>query len=132
MFGLRQKLSLGFIGLLLIMIIVGLTNVRQIDKLSHDIGMILKENYRSVVACQEMKKALERIDSGVLLTLLGYELKGDVEIKESIDTFLKQLDIEKNNITIPGEGKKSTKSKVSLKDIRQFSKWSGTSKYRGV
>jgi two-component system, NtrC family, sensor histidine kinase KinB len=106
MFGLRQKLSLGFIGLLLIMIIVGLTDVRQIDELSQDIGMILKENYRSVIACQEMKKALERIDSGVLLTLLGYEIRGDEEIKESIDTFLQELDIEKNNITIPGEGQK--------------------------
>ncbi len=106
MFGLRQKLSLGFIGLLLIMIIVGLTDVRQIDKLSRDISMILKENYRSVIACQEMKKALERIDSGALLTLLGYELKGDEEIKASIDTFLRELDIEKNNITVPGEGQK--------------------------
>ena len=96
------------------MIVVGLTNVRQIDKLSRDIGMILKENYRSVIACQEMKKSLERIDSGVLLTLLGYELKGDEEIKESINTFLNELDVEKNNITIPGEGEKNRRSRTSL------------------
>jgi two-component system, NtrC family, sensor histidine kinase KinB len=106
MFGLRQKLSLGFIGLLLIMIVVGVTNVRQIDGLSRDIGMILQENYRSVIACQEMKKALERIDSGVLLTLLGYERKGDKEISDNIDTFLNELELEKNNITIAGEGER--------------------------
>ena len=27
--------------------------------------MILKENYRSVVACQDMKESLERMDSGI-------------------------------------------------------------------
>jgi NtrC-family two-component system sensor histidine kinase KinB len=106
MFGLRHKLSLGFIGLLLIMIIIGLKSVQQIGELGQGIGVILKENYRSVVACQEMKKALERIDSGVLTTLLGYEREGNKEITDGIAIFSKALDIEKNNVTLPGEGER--------------------------
>ncbi len=104
MFGIRHRLSLGFIGLLLIMMIIGLKSVQQIGELGQGIGVILRENYRSVVACQEMKKALERIDSGVLTTLLGYEQEGDKEIAGGIAIFEKELDFEKNNVTLPGEG----------------------------
>ncbi len=106
MFGLRRKLSLGFIGLLLIMVAIGLKSVQQIDELGKGIDVILKENYRSVTACQQMKKALERIDSGVLLTLLGYRHEGDIEIDNSIALFREELSAEKGNITIPGEGEK--------------------------
>ncbi len=45
----------------------------QINDLGQAIDVILKENYRSVVACQEMKESLERIDSGILFTLAGNE-----------------------------------------------------------
>ena len=76
MIGIRQKLVLGFSGLLLIVAAMGLMTIRQIDALGGAIDVILKQNYRSVIACQDMTEALERIDSGVLFTFSGHYDEG--------------------------------------------------------
>ncbi len=76
MLGLRQKLSLGFGGLLVIILVIGIQSIIHLSRLGESIDVILRENYRSVIACQEMKEALERIDSGVLFSLQGYTPKG--------------------------------------------------------
>jgi two-component system, NtrC family, sensor histidine kinase KinB len=68
---LRQKLALGFGGLLVIIAAIGIHNISRIIALGQSIDVILRENYRSVVACQEMKEALERMDSGAVFVLLG-------------------------------------------------------------
>jgi PAS domain S-box-containing protein len=108
MLSLRQKLSLGFGGLLLIMLIGGVQSIIQFRYLGKSIDVILKENYHSVVACQDMKEALERMDSGVLFTSLGYQQLGNEQIKKNEEAFEKALQIELHNITVPGEGEKAT------------------------
>src|SRR5664280_2416159 len=80
MLSLRQKLLLGFGGLLLIILIGGIQSIIQFRHLGQSIDVILKENYRSVVACQDMKEALERMDSGVLFNFLGYQQLGNEQI----------------------------------------------------
>jgi two-component system, NtrC family, sensor histidine kinase KinB len=107
MLSLRQKLLLGFGGLLLIMLIGVIQSIIQFSHLGQSIDVILKENYRSVVACQDMKEALERMDSGVLFAFLGYQQLGNEQIKKNEAAFEKALDIELHNITIPGEGGKA-------------------------
>lgn len=107
MLGLRQKLLLGFGGLLLIMLVGGLQSIVQFRHLGRSIDVILQENYRSVVACQDMKEALERIDSGALFIFLGYPQRGNELIKKNEAAFEKALDIELHNITLPGEGEKA-------------------------
>jgi hypothetical protein len=76
MLGLRQKMSLGFGGLLVIILIIGGQSVMLLSQLGDSIDVILRENYRSVIACQQMKEALERIDSGCMFLLLGDEQRG--------------------------------------------------------
>ena len=76
MLGLRQKLSLGFGGLLLIILIIGIQSIIYLTRLGSSIDVILQENYRSVIAAQEMKEALERMDSGILFISLGEEQQG--------------------------------------------------------
>jgi signal transduction histidine kinase len=107
MLGIRQKLSLGFGGLLIIILIIGLQSIIQLTRLGESIDVILKENYRSVIACQEMKEALERMDSGILFTLLGYSQEGTELIRQNESVFEKALQAELNNITLPGEGEKA-------------------------
>ena len=68
MFSIRQKLMLGFSGLLVIVAVIGVMTIVQIRHLGDAIDVILRENYRSVVACQEMKEGLERVDSGIVFT----------------------------------------------------------------
>jgi signal transduction histidine kinase/HAMP domain-containing protein len=107
MLGIRQKLSLGFGGLLIIILIIGTQSIIQLTRLGESIDVILRENYRSVIACQEMKEALERMDSGILFTLLGYPQEGADLIRKNEEVFEKALLVELNNITVPGEGEKA-------------------------
>ena len=107
MLGIRQKLSLGFAGLLAIILIIGFQSIALLTELGDSIDVILRENYRSVIACQDMKEALERIDSGILFVLLGYEQKGSELISRNTTAFQAALNVELHNITLPGEGAKA-------------------------
>jgi len=101
------KISLGFGGLLLIILIIGIQSIAHLTTLGESIDVILRENYRSVIACQQMKEALERMDSGILFELLGYTQKGDELIRKNELAFEMALGVELNNITLPGEGEKA-------------------------
>ena len=111
MLGIRQKLMLGFGGLLAVIAIVGALTMTQIDDLGKAIDMILRENYRSVVACQDMKESLERMDSGILFTLAGHEMEGRDLIGEYAPEFRAALAVELGNITLPGEREKAERIK---------------------
>ena len=124
MLSLRQKLSLGFVGLLAIILIIGAQSVMLLLQLDDSIDVILRENYRSVIACQQMKEALERMDSGVLFLLLGYETKGVNQIRSNESDFEKALHVKLDNITLPGEDEKAkqlqnlfTQYRASVKEL---------------
>lgn len=112
MIGIRQKLMLGFGGSLAILIAVGLVVMAQLYQLGGAIDVILRENYRSVLACQEMKETLERIDSGLLFTLSGAHAEGVRMIRENRPKFGAALDDELDNVTLPGEGERAGQIKT--------------------
>jgi two-component system, NtrC family, sensor histidine kinase KinB len=112
MIGLRQRIMIGFGSLLAVIAVIGAMTIEQIGHLGQTLDIILRENYRSVIACQDMKESLERIDSGILFTLTGKDASGDDLIKENSLKFQKALDVELNNITIPGEGEKAQNIKA--------------------
>ena len=115
---LRQKLALGFGGVLAIIVAIGVHNVARISELGQSIDVILRENYRSVLACQEMKEAVERMDDGAVFALLGAEGKGSDQIAQNEGRFEKALDVELHNITIPGEGEKAALLKQLFEQYR--------------
>jgi NtrC-family two-component system sensor histidine kinase KinB len=104
-FGLRRKLVLGFGGLLAILVALGLQSVALLTRLGGSIDVILRENYQSVVACEEMKEALERMDSAALFSLAGDAARGRTLAAANVPRFERALDLELHNITLPGEGK---------------------------
>jgi len=104
MLGLRLKLLLGFGGLLLIILVISIQGILRVSDLGQSIDVILRENYRSVIACQEMKESLERVDSATLFILLGYEREGRSQIEEHLARFDKAMHIQGGNITLPDEG----------------------------
>lgn len=106
MFSIRQKLILGFGGLLTIVAVIGVLTISQIRTLGAAIDVILRENYVSVVACQDMQDAIERIDQGVLFTFLGADAEGRKQVAYSAQRFTAALAAERGNITLPGEGEK--------------------------
>jgi signal transduction histidine kinase len=116
---LRQKLALGFGGLLVIIAAIGIHNISRITALGQSIDVILRENYRSVVACQEMKESIERMDSGAVFVLLGAEQKGNDQIAQNDARFEKALQAALGNITLPGEGEKAAQIRLLFQQYRK-------------
>jgi signal transduction histidine kinase len=102
-FTLRQKIFAVFALLLAIAAIIGTQSIRSYNQLGKSIDVILKENYRSVIACQKMMDALERIDSGLLFILSGFVKEGTGQIEENRRKFQDALQMELDNLTLPGE-----------------------------
>jgi two-component system, NtrC family, sensor histidine kinase KinB len=119
MFGLRQKLTFGFGALLAIIIGISVQSILNVTRLGGAIEVILRENFRSVIACQQMNEALERLDSGILFTLLDERTTGEDLIARNRTAFEAALTVEMNTITLPGEGEKA----VRLKDL--FARYTG-------
>ncbi len=109
MFKLRQKIILGFGGLLLIILIIGIQSIVHLSNLGGAVDVILRENYRSVIAAEQMKEALERIDSGLLFILAGSEEQGRGLITRNQAAFEQALKTELGNITLPGEGERAAR-----------------------
>ena len=109
MLGLRQKISLGFGALLVIILVIGAQSLLHLSRLGVSIDVILRENYRSVIACQQMKEALERVDSGVLFILLGHAQEGETLVRDHQAAFEKALQAALGNITLPAEGEKAAR-----------------------
>ena len=101
--GLPTKLVLGFVGLLAILIAVGVESITLLDQLGGSIDVILRENYRSVVACERMKEALERMDSGALFALAGEDGQGRALAAQHRPRFESALKTALGNVTLPGE-----------------------------
>lgn len=112
MLGLRRKMLIGLGGLLLIIILIGMKSMGEVSDLGGSINAILKENYRSVIACQQMKEALERIDDGVMTIMLGEGSDAGQIIKKQSLAFERALGVELNNITIHGEEEKAAHLKL--------------------
>src|ERR1700704_4712542 len=60
---LRTKLLLGYAGFVLALGLLGAWSARTLNQMSAVSGRIIAENYDSVVAAQDMKESLERVDS---------------------------------------------------------------------
>lgn len=116
MIGIRQKIVIGFGGLLAIIAVVGTLTMVQLGELGKAIDIILQENYRSVVACQDMKESLERIDSGILYTLSGKTTEGNRLITDYTARFREALGVELGNITLPHELEKVQQLEAQFKD----------------
>ncbi len=127
MLGIRGKLSLGFGGLFLIIMVIGVQSIRQLYLLENLIDVILRENYRSVVACQQMKEAIERMDSGALFILLGENEQGKELVSQNGPVFSRAMQAELNNVTLPGEAERAERIRDNfaryqdiLKDVQDL------------
>jgi two-component system, NtrC family, sensor histidine kinase KinB len=107
--GLRTKLALGFVVLLAILAAVGTESISLLDRLGGSIDVILRENYKSVIACERMKESLERMDSGALFALAGEAPQGRALAAQNRPRFAAALQTELGNITLPGEGERAAR-----------------------
>jgi hypothetical protein len=100
---LRTKLLVGLTPLLAIMVGLGLGAIVMLDHLGGRIEVILKENYRSVLAAEGMKEALERMDSAAQFAISGQDERARRQFDHYQPIFERHLDAERNNVTLRGE-----------------------------
>src|SRR4051794_10995981 len=100
---LRTKLLIGLTPLLALMVGLGLWAIVMFSRLGGNIDVILRENYRSVLAVQNMKEALERMDSAALFAIGGRDDRGRKQYAKFRPVFEKHLKTEQNNVTLPAE-----------------------------
>ena len=100
---LYKKLLLAQTPIALALAIVGIFSVVAISYLgSHSQG-IMKDNYRSVLAAQRMKEAIERMDSAALFMVAGQQQKGVEQGEKYRPIFEAELKVQEGNITERGE-----------------------------
>jgi NtrC-family two-component system sensor histidine kinase KinB len=100
---LKSRLLFGIAPLVAVMMALGLWAIVMFYRLGGNIDVILRENYRSVLAAQTLKEALERMDSAILFAIGGQEERARDQFRESRPAFEKSLKIEQGNVTLPGE-----------------------------
>src|SRR5271154_6669783 len=100
---LRTKMLIGVMPLLALMLGLGFWAITLFSRLGNNIDVILRENYRSVLAAQGMKESLERMDSALWFAIGGKEERARGQYRENRKTFGDKLKVEQNNVTLPGE-----------------------------
>jgi two-component system, NtrC family, sensor histidine kinase KinB len=100
---LRGKLLLAQLPLGLALVALGILSVAAVSQISKHLQLILQENYRSVLAAQRMKEAIERLDSAALFIPMGKRDLALQQIRENRQRFEAELKIQENNITEAGE-----------------------------
>ena len=85
--------------LVLIAILSALTNAT----LGRNASSSLQDNYRSVLAAERMKEALERIDSAAMFIVAGERQRGTAQAEQNFLRFEQALATQQSNITERGE-----------------------------
>jgi two-component system, NtrC family, sensor histidine kinase KinB len=100
----KRRILLWLCPILILFLGVGLYAVLLFDRLGGSIDVILRENFESVLAGQQMKESSERMDSGLSFATAGEQQRGRELFDENVPVFQESLQKELNNITLPGEG----------------------------
>src|SRR5580765_639901 len=100
---LRTKLLLGYGGFVLALGILGAWSARTLSQMSAVSGLIIAQNYDSVVAAQDMKESLERQDSAAQFDLLGEHDRARRQLETHRARFDAAFEKAAANITEVGE-----------------------------
>ena len=107
----KQRIFIGLAPLFVLLIATGAYAVTLFAKLGNQVDVILRENFRSVLAAQQMKETAERMDSALFFSLVGEEERGRNLYAQNLPGFRDSLRTELANITLPGEGELADKVK---------------------
>jgi NtrC-family two-component system sensor histidine kinase KinB len=113
---LKRKILRGYGLVIGLVVIVSIWAVINLYRLGNASDAILQENYRSILAAENMINALERQDSGVLLFLLGFTAEARQQFQANEVDFLQWLSRAKDNITLAEEPQTLTTLEQSYLD----------------
>jgi signal transduction histidine kinase/HAMP domain-containing protein len=101
--GIRTKLVIAFAGLLLIVVAVGGVSIHTLNENSRAIERLLRENYDSVAACDQMKVVLDNLDRQTEVLLWEGRLEDHAQFEPLMRGFDMNLRFQQGNITVAGE-----------------------------
>lgn len=99
----KKRIFLGLAPLFVLLVAMGAYAVSLFAKLGNSVDVILRENFRSVIAGQQMKETAERMDSALFFSLVGEEERARKMYEQNLPGFRENLNVEQHNITLPGE-----------------------------
>lgn len=100
----KRRILIGLAPIFVLIVVMGAYAVLLFSKLGNRVDVILRENFRSVLAGQQMKETSERMDSALFFSLVGEESRGRDLYEKNLPLFEEGLKTELGNITLHGEG----------------------------
>ncbi|HEY6476371.1 MAG TPA: histidine kinase dimerization/phospho-acceptor domain-containing protein, partial [Polyangia bacterium] len=105
---LRAKILLAQTPLAGALILIAFMSAVSNATLGRNAASILQDNYRSVLAAERMKEALERIDSAAMFIVAGERKRGNEQAEQNLLRFEQALETQQSNITERGEPEATT------------------------
>jgi signal transduction histidine kinase len=99
---LKTKLTAGLVFLFGVILIFGILGTININLLSRDADLILKDNYKSIIYCNNMLKSLEDVGTR----------------KDAMDKFEENLKNQEVNITEPGEKEQTEEIRKNFEELK--------------
>jgi len=115
---LYRKILLAEAPLAIALAIVCVVSVVVISSLGSHSQTVLKDNYRSVLAAQRMKEAIERLDSSALFIVADERPKAIDQAEKNRPIFEAELKVQEGNITEAGEKEFTEKLRAAWTDYQ--------------
>jgi two-component system, NtrC family, sensor histidine kinase KinB len=99
----NPRFTMGMVLFLVIILLLSISSAFYLNRLSGKTNAILKENHYSVVYAQDMSEDLTNINLRITNCFLANKNPDTLAINKELKLFDKTFELEKNNITEPGE-----------------------------
>lgn len=103
--GLRHKLVISYGLLIVIIFAISAWSIYNFARLGKSVDTILINNYKSILAAENMKEALERQDSAAMFFIANQKEKAHQQFVTNSEKFSQEYKIASSNITEVGEDK---------------------------
>jgi two-component system, NtrC family, sensor histidine kinase KinB len=113
-----KRFTMGMVLFLVIILILSISSGFYLNRLSRKTNAILKENHYSVVYARDMSENLMNINQDIVNWFLTNKNVNSLLINKELNLFNKSLQLEKNNLTEPGEDKLAFGIETAFKEYR--------------
>src|ERR1051325_12184831 len=116
---LKRKRAFSYGLLVVILAAVSVWGGYHFVRLGRAVDVILVNNYKSILAAENMKEALERQDSSAMFFVAGHADKARRQFSDHSERCAQEFSVAERNITEKGEGQIVNDIKSQYADYRQ-------------
>ncbi len=115
-----KRFTIGIVLFLVIILLLSISSAFYLNRLSGKTNAILKENHYSVVYARDMSEDLTNINQEIINCFLANKNPDTLILNKEFMLFDKSLELEKNNLTEPGEDKLASGIETDYIEYRDF------------